>query len=243
MSDDTTTTDAPVSEGSDAASTTAAEQPTNTEPAEAVSESTDSSNTNVSEPKDDVSSWAEKKGFDLSNPEHVAKMANSYREAEKKMHESSQQASELKNVIQNEASAQGVPDDQVQAMQQQLQVMQANQAVNDFYASNPDARKYDADMAKLVQENPALAAGGIEALYAMAKVRDLESGGEDAIKDAGKKEGLENLALKQKVASATASATTHQSAPTGVTQADVQNALANHDVEWLRKNQAAIDAL
>ncbi len=244
MSEDTTTTNAPVGDGSDAASTTAAEQPVNTESAEAVQETaTEPTNTNVSESKDDVSSWAEKKGFDLTNPDHVAKMANSYREAEKKMHESSQQASELKNVIQNEASAAGVPDDQVQAMQQQLQVMQANQAVNDFYASNPDARKYDAEMAKIVQENPAAAAGGIEALYAMAKVRDLENGGTEEIKDEGKKEALQDLALKQKVASATASATTSAAPATAITREDVQRALSNHDVEWLRKNASAIDAM
>lgn len=244
MSDDTTTTDAPVSDGAPAQDVSAEAQPTTTESAEAVQETaTESSDTNVSEPSDDTRSWAEKKGFNLDNPEDVAKLANSYREAEKKMHESSQQASELKNVIQNEASAQGVPEDQVQAMNQQLQVLQANQAVNDFYAANPDARKYDAEMAKIVQENPAIAAGGIEALYALAKVRDLESGGEQQIKDEGKKEGLQTLALKQKVASATASATSSQTSSPSITQADVASALQRGDREWLQNNKAAIDAL
>lgn len=242
MSDDTTTTEAPVSEGVEAESTTAPTQPEATDQAEAeVNAEAKTTETNTN---DDVVSWAEKKGLKL-NPENETelKLAQMQREAEKKMHESTSQASELKNIINQEASQGNYGDDQIAEMRQQLQVMQATQAVNDFYAQNPDAKEFDADMAQLVQENPALANGGLEALYAVAKVRRLENGGEDAIKNEGKKQALEDLSLKQKVASTVGAATQKVEPSKGVTREQVREALNNHDISWLQEHKADIDAL
>ena len=96
---------------------------------------------------------------------------------------------------------------------------------------------------RIGNENPALAQGGIEALYAVAKVRAMQNGGEEAIKAEGGKEALQDLALKQKVAAATGAATQKTDSNTGVTREDVQRALRDHDVDWLRKHKAEIDAL
>lgn len=246
MSEDTTTTEAPVADGGAAPVDSATSQPDTTEQATAEVSSNEQNTeqqTNKMPSEDDVKAWAEKKGFDLNNPEHVAKLATSYREAEKKMHESSQQASELKNVINDEAQSMGIPDNELAALQQQMQIIQAERQVENFYAQKPDARKYDAEMAEIVRENPQAAAAGIEALYAMAKVRALENGGTEQIKSEGKKEALQDLALKQKVAATTGAAVQQSSTSAGITREDVQRALANHDVSWLREHEAEISAL
>lgn len=240
MSEDTTTTSTPAADtGVDTT------QPAPAEPVEAdvsaTAQTTEPTET-PTEPKGDfdASKWAEAKGLDLNNPEDVAKMARSYSEAEKKMHQSSQQASELKGVIDEEVAKIGVPEDDVLALQQRMQVIEAEREVENFYSQNPDARQYDADMARIAREK---GIGDIEALYAMAKVQNLQNGGEEQLKNEGKKQGLQDLALKQKVASATSSATTKQLGSQEITRQDVQNALANKDTEWLRQNKAAIDAL
>lgn len=245
MSEDTTTTDAPVAEGVDAASTTAPAQPETTESAPAeVSESKTAEPTNTND--DELTEWASKKGLevDLTNPD-VAKLAKMQREAEKKMHESTSQASELKNIIKEEAAQMVTADDgEVAQMRQQLQVMQANQAVNDFYASHPEAREYDADMAKLVQDNPALANAGLEGLYDIARARRMDAGGSEQLKREGGKEALQDLALKQKAAASSGNATSGvASAPSGITVEDVSAALARGDKAWIFEHKNEIDAL
>ena len=243
MSEDTTTTSTPAA---DTGATEQVAQPAPAEPVEAdvsaPAQTTEQPETPSTEKKDDfdANKWAETKGLNLNNPEDVAKMVKSYSEAEKKMHQSSQQASELKGVIDEEVAKIGVPEDDVLALQQRMQVIEAERAVENFYAQNPDARQYDAKMAQIARDK---GIGDIDALYAMAKVEALNNGGAEALKDEGKKEGLQDLALKQKVASATSSATTKQMATPEVTREDVQRALASGDVTWLRNNKAAIDAL
>lgn len=94
-----------------------------------------------------------------------------------------------------------------------LQRIEVKEAVRDFWDSNPDARKYEADMIKIVAERPHLA-GDLDALYATAVIK---SGGLDAVKSQGKREALENLAQKQQAAApmgnATNSGTTPKSKP------------------------------
>jgi len=243
MSDDTTTTEAVETKSADAAIETAPTQLEETTSAEAEVSSEEPTTEQTNENKgDDVASWAKSKGLEINpdNPNEV-KLANMQREAEKKMHQSTTQASELKNIINEESS--NFQGDDASQMKQEIQVMKANQAVNDFYQQNPDAQQFDADMAEIVRSNPNAAKAGIEALYAMAKVRSLKNGGEDQLKSAGKTEALKDLSSKQKVASASSSATSAQMASKGITLSEVSEHTRAGDVAWLREHSAEIDAL
>lgn len=60
----------------------------------------DSSPTEATSSNDeDLSKWAESKGLNLEDPESVQKLAKSYREAEKKLHETTQTKSELEKQL------------------------------------------------------------------------------------------------------------------------------------------------
>lgn len=90
-----------------------------------------------------------------------------------------------------------------------LQRIEVKEAVRDFWDINPDARKYEADMIKIVAERPHLA-GDLKALYATAVI---ESGGLDAVKSQGKQEALANLAQKQQAAAPIGNATVPGTTP------------------------------
>lgn len=243
MSDDTTTTDAPVQDtGADDA------QPVQTDQAEAeqTQDTTTQSASGEGESQtniEDLSKWASAKGLEINadNPNEV-KLAQMQREAERKMHETTSQASELRNAVNREIEVEAaglVGDEAVMAEIQQLKI---NQQINDFYSQNPDARKYDQAMAQLVNENPQLAAGGLEALYAVAKTREMQAGGEQQLKQQGGQEALKELASKQKVAAPQANATSYQTG-SKVTLAEVGERTRAGDVAWLREHAAEIDAL
>jgi len=247
MSEDTTTTDAPVQDTGatepaqpDQADDTSAEATTDTTTPSAQGEG--ESQTNVSE----IAEWAGKKGLEINpdNPNEV-KLAQMQREAEKKMHQTTAQASELRNAVNTEVQNEmaNLPqDDQTLQMQAQLQQLQVNQAINDFYANTPEAREYDQAMAQLVNENPQLAAGGLEALYAVAKQREMANGGKEQLKAEGGQEALKQLASKQKAAAPSANASSYTSTA-GVTPEMVREKTRAGDVAWLREHSSEIDAL
>ena len=89
---------------------------------------------------------------------------------------------------------------------------------------------------------PQIAAGGFEALYAVAKVRN-EQGKDAQLKEQGGREALQSLAQKQKAAAPSAAATTHEAPSGGVTLDQVRERTQAGDVGWLREHAAEIDAL
>ena len=242
MSEDTTTTDAPANDGAPVQDVSTEAQPEVTETAEAV-QSTEEPAETTQPDTNGIEDWAEKKGLKLDNHEDVKKAFANFRQAEQKMHESTTQASELKNVINEEVQAQAstLPEgDDLAAMKLQMQRMQAEQAVNDFYQQNPDARQFDDQMAKIATER---GIGDIEALYALAKLDQAKNGGNEQLKKEGGREALEGLAQKQKAASPSPSATTMEAPSQGVTVAEVGERTRAGDVQWLREHAAEIDAL
>lgn len=190
---------------------------------------------------DDNSSWLQSKGIDPDSPEAILKLADMARNAEKRMHESTTQASELRKALDGGTAAdEGLNTDLfdmdnpvVAQLVEEINGLKANQAnqalastVKDFFASNPDAQKYEADMAKLVTDDEnlgALVKGGylsVDKLYAMAKGADPSR--DDSLKSAGGKEALERIANKQQARAVQGAATTSATAPTTVTKANVE---------------------
>jgi hypothetical protein len=183
---------------------------------------------------DDNSSWLQSKGIDPQSPEAIVKLAEMARNAEKRMHESTAQASELKKALESGdnaevAQALDVPEEMLQNPVFQQLVDKINQLeagqttiatankVNDFFAQNPDARNYESAMTAIVTDNPTigtLVKGGylgFDQLYAMAKGSDANR--DDTLKNTGGKEALERIADKQQGRAVSGKATSSQLTP------------------------------
>lgn len=175
---------------------------------------------------DDTRSWAESKGLDLSSPEGIAKAISSYREAEKQLHKSSQERSELEKLVNSGTLNPQAGDNDISQLQNEVQQLKLQNQVTSFYMNNPDAKDYDAKMAEIVTERPHLA-GDLDALYALARVQS----GTDVTK--GGKEALEKLANSQRAAVSTGASTKPVSGQTDkITPQNVDQMVAAHDNQW-----------
>lgn len=198
-----TTTAAPVDTGVqgtqpvEAETTTAAEQTTEEAPQQPEATSED----------DDLAKWAANKGLELDS-ESAKKAAKMAREAEKAMHQKAQRAGELEKTMStmSDESAQQVAQATGQDPQliQRLQRMEVKDSIRDFFDQNPEARKYEKEMAKIASESGLVGAPEaiLKASYAIAVANN-----QGAVKNEGKKEALESLAHKQQAAVPTGSAT------------------------------------
>jgi oligoendopeptidase F len=209
-----------------------APQPETTETQPAESEPTESSSDKSWD--DDTVAWAEKKGIDLNDPEGIQKAVQSYREAEKQLHKTSQERSDLKKVVESGEFTQPIDDTEAALLRSELEQMKLENKVNSFWTQNPDAKEYEDSMVELLSERPHLASD-LEALFALAKVKS----GDD--KRAGGKEALEKLATKQKASIVTGAATQSASAEQGITPQNVDALVGTHDHAWYMKNRDAIN--
>lgn len=183
---------------------------------------------------DDVEEWAKKKGVDLSDPKKLAQM---YRDAEKKMHEASAKARELETASLAQAPLNYTGDPNVDSLTQQVNSLLIKNNVNDFFSNNPNAREYESKMAEIVTQRPHLQ-NDLDALYALAKndpSRDAE------IKQAGGREALTNLAQKQQQIPPGANATnTGVYESSSITPGNVYDLVDKNDQAWFEKNHKAI---
>lgn len=152
---------------------------------------------------DELSTWAQKKGLELTsdNEKKLAKMAY---ESERKMHETTTKAKptgEVSKVLgeMSDASAANVAAATGQDVEtvKRLQNLETNAAIRDFWSDNPEARKYEADMAKIASTAGLYGTPQaiLNAAYAMAVSQDSAS-----LKTAGGREALETLARTQQAA-------------------------------------------
>jgi hypothetical protein len=173
--------------------------------------------TNDAQP-DELSTWAQKKGLELTsdNEKKLAKMAY---ESEKRMHETTTKAKatgavdktlgEMSDVsAENVANATGQDVETVK----RLQRLETSAAIRDFWTDNPDARKYETEMAKIASEAGLYGTPQaiLKAAYAMAVSQDTAS-----LKTAGGREALETLARTQQAAVPNGHATNQGTTPTG----------------------------
>lgn len=153
----------PVQDGAENQSNDTAPQEPQADNSEAQSES---------QSQDDLKEWAEKKGLSLDEPEKILK---SYREAEKALHQKGMEASKLRNSVNEkveEANQLNPASNEIEDLRRQLEADRLDRKVAEFYIQNPDASKYDAQMAELVQQKPWLA-NDLNDLYQLAKAQGM----------------------------------------------------------------------
>jgi len=211
-------------------------------------EQTDTAESNVTEDSsptepsegDDLSKWAESKGINLEDPESVQKLAKSYREAEKKLHETTQTKSELeKQLVPADGVPQYTPDGNLDVYSE-VQNVKTQLNLQNFYMENPEARGYDEKMAQIAIEKPELGlyaknSGDFSVLLAMAKQGDERR--------EGGREALERLADKQRAAVASPAATVPQASQPKITRALMQEKLQQGDTKWFDDNQSTINSM
>lgn len=189
---------------------------------------------------DDLSKWAESKGINLEDPESVQKLAKSYREAEKKLHETTQTKSELeKQLVPADNVPQYTPDGNLDVYSE-VQNVKTQLNLQNFYMENPEARSYDEKMAQIALEKPELGlyaknSGDFSVLLAMAKQGDERR--------EGGREALERLADKQRAAVAQPAATVPQPSQPKITRALMQEKLQQGDTKWFDDNQSTINSM
>lgn len=145
---------------------------------------------------DDLDSWAEKVGLKLDS-DNTRKAAQMARDAKRAANEKFQKASEMEKLLSTKSDkiAEQVAESTGQDIEviRRLQRIEVKESVRDFWANNPEARQYEAQMIETLNEKPHLA-GDLDSLYANALRK---SGALSAAKSEGKKEALSNLAQKQ----------------------------------------------
>jgi hypothetical protein len=192
-----------------------------TQVAEQPQETTATESSNLPEPSQgDNSEWLKNKGIDPTDPQAVSKLADMYRNAERNMHQKTQEASQLEKTISganqqqiNEAAASGQHDAAEIALAR-VAALETQQQVTNFFMRNPEAKQHEESMAKLVTERPVLrqmvnsGALSVDDLYAMAVGSNA-----DSIKAQGGQQALQQLANKQTASAVPGAATTSATTP------------------------------
>lgn len=163
-------------------------------------------------------SWAEKKGVKTDDPVALLKMV---RESEKKMHETSQEARQLRETFNTIGEEQGLDD---------TSLLVNRLTVTDFYLNNPDARQYDDKMAQIVIERPYLA-NDLDTVYKLARFESAEAE-RLAQKQQVQKDTIAQVAKAEVAAPPQASASTRETAPTEVTDEQIANMSLQEYEEW-----------
>jgi hypothetical protein len=167
----------------------------------------------------------ESKGIDLSTPEGQAKAAAMYREAEKKIHATTQEKAQLNAALQQPQDAATDPvgiDNQTAVLEARLQAIETERSVERFFNGNPDAKAYEAKMAEMVTNDPNLNylvnhnVLSVESLYQMARGADPSL--EASLKTEGGREALQKVADKQQAKAVPGNATSSQMAASGPTR-------------------------
>ncbi len=183
---------------------------------------------------DDVTAWAEKKGLPLDDP---VKLAQMYRDAEKRMHEATERAKELETTMVNNPLLDYTGDEAYDSLALKVNQLEIQNRVADFFTAHPEARDYESKMAEIVVERPHLQ-GDFDALYALA-VNSPDRAAE--LKSEGGREALTNLAQKQQAIPPSAQASTNTSVSEKITPENVDELVGKNGPEWFKKNYDAIN--
>lgn len=180
-----------VTEQEDFAQDTTQEQPSTNE------------STQVDTDEKDLLDWASKKGVKTDDPIALLKMV---RESEKKMHETSHEAKQLRETFNQIGEEQGFDD---------TSLLVSRLTVTDFYLNNPEARKYDDTMAEIVRSKPYLS-NDLDTVYKLAKFQTAEKE-LMAQRQQVQKETLAQVAKAEVAAPPQASANTREIPETDIT--------------------------
>lgn len=202
-----TTTEVPVETGAEAL-------PEQTEKTEAVEQTTETqeqpeSGAEKALPDNDeqLKKFAQSHGLELDSPSAI-KAAKMAMDNQAEFQRNRQKATELEKTMStmSDESAQQVAEatGQDPEVLKRLQRMEVKDSIRDFWDQNPEARKYEKEMAKIATESGLYGSADaiLKAAYAIAVANN-----QGAVKSQGKREALESLAHKQQAAVPTGSAT------------------------------------
>ncbi len=155
-------------------------------------------------PDDDIAAWAASKGIDLSTPEGQAKALKSMREADKKMHEATGQASSLrKQIEESPATDEG----------QRMQRLETLYLTTQWMTDNQITPEQNTKMGEYLAADPIKTEMVKQGLLSLDEVFVLSGASQQnpaAIKQQGGQEALERLANKQRATAPQGSAMTHE---------------------------------
>lgn len=217
MDKDSTTNDAPASEGAE-------EEPAQPAQPEAVSADTPTEPTTGEEPSaDDNSAWLQAKGIDPSDPEAIGKLADMARNAEKKMHESTQKASDLTKSITESSDKSGILE--TDPVLERVQRVELALQVESFFKQDGIDPAMRPKMAEYAEQSPAVAAlvdsGHISLRDLYNMTRGADPSVTESAKEQGGKEALQKVADKQLGRASQGHATT-SSMPAQLTKANAE---------------------
>lgn len=211
----------------------------NAEAPEAASQESATEETAAEEPaqaaesgEDDIKQWAEKKGLPLDDPVKLAKM---YRDAEKKMHQATQEAERVKVDPPEE-----IPLTDDESMNQVIQRQNAAEIklyVRDWFEANPDMKAHKSDLMQIAKERPWLSDMDDVRAHLLASPDFISK-----TRQEGGKQALENLAQKQSAVPPRAGASNPQafSSDNVITPNNVYDLIEKNDQEWFEKNYNSI---
>lgn len=232
-------------------------QPEDTEPAEAVAPATEPAEETQAEPNQEASveeepsnddnsaiDWLKKKGIDPNSPEALEKVADMYRNAEKKMHSTAQTASELEKA--SRITEDQIPEDATPELRDSFRVrnLELLYATQQWKMQNPDKLVSEPAMAKVLSD-PTKRALVQEGFLSLDDVYSIAQGGNtQSAKSQGKREALANLAQNQQAAVPRGNATNSSAmnSSTTITPQNVDQMVAQMTPEEYRKRLPEINA-
>lgn len=208
--DETTTTDVvtqetgeqvsqPEEQQTEAVQTTDQETSTN-DPVEEQEESTSTD--------DELTTWAKNKGLELDS-DSARKAAEMARNAEKAMHQKAQKASELEKQLSQ--PTEGFDEDRIARVETILKT-------RDFFDNHPEAKELEAEMAAYINSDPTgtkreLVKQGYLTLEEVHAIVSANPNRNSQLKEEGRKEGLQQLANKQRATAVNGNAVNKAGAP------------------------------
>jgi hypothetical protein len=175
-----------------------------------------------SESVDPAEFWA-KKGIDVSTPEGLAKATKSYQEAEKRMHQTAQQSSELEKQLVSQPPT--VSDDPlVQELANEVFQIRQTQEAREFIRENNVSDTQRTQFVQWLQANPTkqqLVDNGFMTVSEAYQLSGIGRPDATALRDEGSKATLERLASNQTAAAVPGNAVT-SAAPQQLTAANAE---------------------
>ena len=179
---------------------------------------------------DDITEWAEKKGLPLDDPKKLAQM---YRDAEKKMHEATQQ----KTNIQPPEPLETTGDANYDQLVERQNVQELRTYVRDWFDANPDMKEHRRELEKIATERPWLSNLDDVRAHFLADPNRLES-----LKSEGGRQALTNLAQKQQQQPPSSGAGSPSSESSKITPQNVDAMVKNMSVEEYQRRLPEINA-
>lgn len=181
---------------------------------------------------DDIEAWAQKKGLPLDDPKKLAQM---YRDAEKKMHQATQtQKTQVQPPEPLETTGEPNYDQLIERQNQQ----ELRTYVRDWFDANPEMKEHRQELMQIASERPWLNNLDDVRAHYLADPERLKS-----LKSEGGREALTNLAQKQQQTPPTAGATNANSYATNkITPKNVDEMVAKMSPEEYRKRLPEINA-